>query len=303
MIRLFFVASARIADSILTLKFDHLLDPRPNRTYIHFGSHEPIDLLKIYQDHGIDTSDMEVVYDHQLMSRGPIQDFDYHNFGYYKFGGWITQQFFKLMALDQVDCDRVLIQDCDTFSLTPYQYFDGSTPRYYVIENTAQSQSYYQYVKKFTGQERQTDHCFVTEFMPVLKKDWVALKNQIEHTHGCHWLLAMSQVFSADLKLKTDAIWFSEYEMLGNLGLQKNPNAEFEFQHRASIYDNSTMFWKGQPDYYTVEEFLALDNIDKYNCVCIKSGTAVEQENMSVILDSIMTRMPNLATRINKELK
>jgi hypothetical protein len=298
MIRLFFVAGGRIADSILTLKFDHLLDPQPDRTYIHFGSQQPIDLLKIYQDHGIDTSDMEVVYDQQLMSQISIPDFDY-----YKFGGWITQQFFKLMALDLVNSDRVLIQDCDTFSLTPYQYFDGSTPRYYVIENTTQSQAYYQYVKKFTGQERQTDHCFVTEFMPVLKKDWIALKNQIEQTYGCHWLLAMSQVFSADLKLKTDRILFSEYEMLGNLGLQKNPNAELQFQHRVSIYDNSTSFWQGKPNYYTVEEFLALDNIDKYNCVCVKSGTAIEQENMSAILDLIMTRMPNLATHTNKELQ
>jgi hypothetical protein len=293
MIRLFFVASSRIADSILTLKFDHFLDPQPDQTYICFGQghdREPIDVLQIYQDHGIDTSTMTVITDQQLMKQNSLPDFDY-----YKFSGWIAQQFFKLLALDQVNSDRVLIQDCDTFSLTPYQYFDGSTPRYYVIENTTQNQEYYQYVNKFTGQERQTNHCFVTEFMPVLKKDWVALKNHMEQTYGCNWLLAMSQVFSADLNPdNSPPVWFSEYELLGNLGLQKNPNAEFQFQHRVSIYDNSTIYWKGHPDYHTVEEFLKLDNIDQFNCVCIKSATVIEQEHLAPILNLIVSQISPL---------
>jgi len=290
MIRLFFVAGSRIADSILTLKFDHFLDPQPDQTYICFGpdhNREPIDLLQIYQDHGIDTSNMTVVFDQQLMERQLLPEFDY-----YQFSGWIAQQFFKLLALDQVNSDRVLIQDCDTFSLTPYRYFDGSTPRYYVIENTTHSLEYYQYVKKFTGQERQTSHCFVTEFMPVLKKDWVALKNHIEQTYGCNWLLAMAQVFSADVNASPDnspPIWFSEYELLGNLGLQKNPDAEFQFQNRLSIYDDTTGYWKQHADHYTIEEFLKLDNIDKFNCVCIKSSTAVEEEHLVPILNSIVS--------------
>ena len=300
MIRLFFVADSRIADSILTLKFDHFLDPQPNQTYICFGlghGHEPIDLLQIYQNHGIDTSTMTVITDQQLMDQNSLPGFDY-----YKFSGWIAQQFFKLLALDQVNSDRVLIQDCDTFLLTPYQYFDGSTPRYYVIENTTHSLEYYQYVKKFTGQERQTSHCFVTEFMPVLKKDWVSLKNHIEQTYGCNWLLAMEQVFSADVNSNpnnSSPIWFSEYELLGNLGLQKNPNAKFQFQHRLSIYDDTTSYWKHHPDHYTVEEFLKLDNIDKFNCVCIKSSTAVEEEHLVPILNSIVSQISSLVS--NKE--
>lgn len=288
MIRLFFVASSRIADSILTLKFDHFLDPQPDQTYICFGpgkGRKPIDLLEIYRKHGIDTSNMTVITDQQLMDQNSLPGFDY-----YKFSGWIAQQFFKLLALDQVNSDRVLIQDCDTFSLTPYQYFDGSTPRYYVIENTTHSLEYYQYVKKFTGLERQTSHCFVTEFMPVLKKDWVSLKNHIEQTYGCNWLLAMEQVFSADVNLNpnnSSPIWFSEYELLGNLGLQKNPNAGFQFQNRLSIYDDTTVYWKEHADHYTVEEFLKLDNIDKFNCVCIKSSTAVEEEQLVPIMSQI----------------
>lgn len=293
MIRLFFVASSRIADSILTLKFDHFLDPQPDQTYICFGTdhaRESIDLLQIYRDHGIDTSTMTVIPDQQLMRQHLLPNFDYH-----QFSGWIAQQFFKLLALDQVNSDRVLIQDCDTFSLTPYQYFDGSTPRYYVIENTTQSLEYYQYVKKFTGLERQTSHCFVTEFMPVLKKDWVALKNHIEQTYGCNWLLAMSQAFSADVNPdNSPPIWFSEYELLGNLGLQKNPNAGFQFQNRLSLYDDTTGYWKSHPDHYTVEEFLKLDNIDKFNCVCIKSSTAVEEEHLVPILNSIVSQISSL---------
>jgi hypothetical protein len=288
--RLFFVASSRIADSILTLKFDHFLDPQPDQTYICFGlgyDCEPVDVLQIYRDHGIDTSKMTVIFDQQLVKQQLLPEFDY-----YQFSGWIAQQFFKLLALDQVNSDRVLIQDCDTFSLTPYQYFDGSTPRYYVIENTTQNQEYYQYVKKFTGQERQTGHCFVTEFMPVLKKDWVALKNHMEQTYGCNWLLAMEQVFSADVNPdNSPPIWFSEYELLGNLGLQKNPNAGFQFQHRLSLYDDTTGYWKWHPGYYTIEEFLKLDNIDKFNCVCIKSATAVEQEHLDTIFNRIMSHI------------
>jgi hypothetical protein len=287
MIRLFFVASSRIADSILTLKFDHLLDPRPDQTYIYLGCRQPIDLLQIYRAHGIDTSTMKVILDQQLINQSSIPNFDY-----YKFSGWIAQQFFKLLALDQVNSDCVLIQDCDTFSLTPYRYFDESTPRYYVIENTTQTLDYYQYVKKFTGQERQTNHCFVTEFMPVLKKDWVALKNHIEQTYGCHWLLAFDRVFSASLSpTGTPPIWFSEYELLGNLGLQKNPNAKFQFQHRLSLYDHTTSYWKGHLDHYTIEEFLKLDSIDKFNCICIKSSTAVEEEHLSQMLIKASSRL------------
>jgi hypothetical protein len=283
MIRLFFVAGTRIADSILTLKFDYFLDPQPDQTYICFGGADTIDLLKIYQDHGIDTSNMEVINDNQLIPQSSNPGFDYR-----KFGGWIAQQFFKLMALDRVNSDRVLIQDCDTFSLVPYQYFDGSTPRYYVIENTTQSSEYYQYVKKFTGKQRQTNHCFVTEFMPVLKKDWVALKDQIEQTHGCNWLLAFDQIFSADLiNNKTDLIWFSEYELLGNLGLQKNPNATFQFQHRVSLYDDTSMYWKGKPDYYTLEEFFKLGSLDRFNSVCIKSNTAIKQEHIDPVFNFV----------------
>jgi hypothetical protein len=290
MVRLFFVAGSRIADSILTLKFDHFLDPQPDHTYICFGAHgggEPIDLLQIYWKHGIDTSKMTVIFDQQLMDQHLLPEFDY-----FQFSSWIAQQFFKLLALDQVNSDRVLIQDCDTFSLTPYRYFDGSTPRYYVIENTTHSVEYYQYVKKFTGLERQTSHCFVTEFMPVLKKDWIALKNHIEQTYGCNWLLAMAQVFSADVNVEPSfpSIWFSEYELLGNLGLQKNPNAEFQFQNRLTLYDDTNGFWKQYADCYTIEEFLKLDNIDKFNCVCIKSCTAVEEEH----LDSIMSQISSL---------
>jgi hypothetical protein len=282
MIRLFFVAGTRIADSILTLKFDHFLAPQPDQTYICFGGAKTIDLLKIYQDHGIDTSNMKVINDNQLIAQSPNPEFDYR-----KFGGWITQQFFKLIALDQVDSDRVLIQDCDTFSLSPYQYFNGSNPRYYVIENTTQSLEYYQYVKKFTGKERQTNHCFVTEFMPVLKKDWVALKDQIEQIHGCNWLLAFDQIFSADFSNKIDQIWFSEYELLGNLGLQKNTDADFQFQHRISLYDNTTIFWKGHPNYYTLEEFFKLDSLDRFNSVCVKSSTAIKEQHIEPIFNFV----------------
>lgn len=281
-IRLFFVADTRIADSILTLKFDHFLDPQPDQTYVCLGSVKPIDLLKIYQDHGIDTSKMKIIYDHELISRSANPGFDYR-----KFGGWINQQFLKLLALDQVNSDRVLIQDCDTFSLVPYQYFDESTPRYYVIENTTQSLEYYQYVKTFTGKQRQTDHCFVTEFMPVLKKDWIELKDQLEQTHGCNWLMAFDQVFSADRKNNPGQIWFSEYELLGNLGLQKNPEATFQFQYRLSLYDDTTDYWKDHSDYYTLEEFFKLDNINRFNCVCIKSSTVINEQHIGPIVNIV----------------
>jgi hypothetical protein len=102
----------------------------------------------------------------------------------------------------------------------------------------------------------------------------------------------MAQVFSADVNADPDnspPIWFSEYELLGNLGLQKNPDAEFQFQNRLSIYDDTTGYWKHHPGHYTIEEFLKLDNIDKFNCVCIKSSTAVEEEHLVPILNSIVS--------------
>jgi hypothetical protein len=68
---------------------------------------------------------------------------------------------------------------------------------------------------------RQTDHCFVTELVAVVKQDWLALKSTLEHRHQRHFLDAIIDRVPAMPTVPpwgtgNPIKWFSEYEFLGN---------------------------------------------------------------------------------------
>lgn len=236
--RLFFVHHDYIADSVLTLIHDSWLDPRPQKTTVYFGCNDlPYDLVDKYQQYGIDTQGFEVVRDKDIVN-------PYTTDNIYQFGGWISQQLLKLIAVDLCDADRILIQDCDTFALCPVRLFDQHSPIMVCREprHIGLHPQYIQYFEEFTGEQTLVKHNFVTEFMPILKSDWVALKNRIQDRFQCHWLTAMCRVFA---KTSTQQqIWFSEYQLLGLWAFCQHQKLNTSTQRR--FWLTSKMPWQTQ---------------------------------------------------------
>jgi hypothetical protein len=239
MIRLMFVGKGREAESILSLKFDCFLDPAPDHTFVYYGDdvsgytinrESNIDLLSKYKEFGIDTSKITVVPDKQLLANIDVD--------IYKFGGWIAQQFIKFLALDSCTDNHILLQDCDVFAIKTYKYFENDLPVPLVLPKESHSPEYYTYITKLLGIDRQTEDCYVTDFMPVNKNDWISLKAQIEKMHNKQWFGAIYDMFVADYpSAPNNKIWFSEYEILGNWAKFKHPNLQSVIQSRLGLID------------------------------------------------------------------
>jgi hypothetical protein len=251
-----FVGSNKIVDSIITLQFDKFLQPKPACTIIYLGSvvepgrcwRNPIDILDLYRQHGIDTSTFSVVHDIDLLNQ-------YGQFGLYgTFNFWIRQQLIKFMAVDSCGAAQILIQDSDILLTKPYFYFVNGTPVPFIFPNTSHSPGYYEFVKKFTGQSRQTNGCFVTDFMPLRHTDWTGLKQYVEQTYAQDWLSAIISVF----KQEPGDIMFSEYEVLGNWLMLTNPDLRTVEQHNYLLQDPQAQMIKDKnfndseydPNYY-----------------------------------------------------
>lgn len=218
MIRLFFVGSERIAESIITLNFDRFITPKISQTYLYFGVTPPPDnLLDIYQNFGIDVSNITVIHDYEIMCKYS-KDIDF-----YEFGGWITQQLIKLMAVDQCQSDQILIQDCDNFRIQSTNFFVNNIPTPLIKPKGThwQSGQAQEYLFKFTGTRKETDNCYVTEFMPLTKDNWRSIKHDIESRYNLSWLDAMITQFKNDSAFFPQ-IRFSEYELIGHYLHNKN---------------------------------------------------------------------------------
>jgi hypothetical protein len=217
-----FVASTKVIESVLTLQFDKFLHPKPDQTIVYLGSvvepgrrwRNPINLLEIYQQHGIDTSTFRVVHDLDILE----QYKELNLYGTMNF--WIRQQLIKFMAIDSCDNENILIQDSDILLTRPYHYFDNNEPVPAVLEGVNHDEEYYEFVNKFTGRPRQTNNSFITDIFPLKKCHWESLKKHIENSYSRPWLEAVKY----ELKQKQGHIWFSEYEILGNWMLVQNPS-------------------------------------------------------------------------------
>lgn len=252
--RLLFMCSEKIIESAITLQFDCNLDPVPDYTVIYTNVSEEFDLLGFYREQGIQTDNFRVVYDQQLLQR-------YADTGIWMLNGWLRQQIIKLVAIDETDDQQILIQDCDTFSLVPYQYFRAGNPVNYVLYNDTHSPGYYKYIKKFTGKRRVTEHCFVTEFSPILKSEWTGLKTRIESKFDTDWASAIIRTLVSDAeKAGGKPVWFSEYELLGNWCTYQNPAREMIGQHRLELFESDIE--KIKLNTYRFE------NTINANCVC-----------------------------------
>lgn len=129
----------------------------------------------------------------------------------------------------------MLMQDPDTFLIKPYRCWDGERLNYMALENTTHG-SYDGMIESIFGFPRQTYHCFITEFVPVLKRNHTAMREFLEHRHNCNWLDALIENTT---KMPTippwgngEIIrWFSEYEVIGNWAMHCSP-VDFTFQQR-----------------------------------------------------------------------
>lgn len=233
--RAIFFHPYRLPDLVMSLRFDHNLDPRPDVTYVFHGPLDlDYDLLQFLTSQGIDVTGFQVLKDRDIWTP-PGLDVDI-----YQFGAWISQQFVKLLALDFL-ADRhvaVLIQDCDVGYVKPMTWWQNNDIVIPVKPNESHSAEYYDYVHRFTGHARQTPHCFVTDIHPVRSQDWMALRDRLSQDHAS-WRHRLVQEFRQDVH-KGPRILFSEYELLGNWALIQNPQTTLCSQTRFWLTDD---FW------------------------------------------------------------
>ena len=231
-VRLLFIAKYRLASACISLHWDHMLVDVDHTVIISPLSKEF--LWMVFDKHNIDTSRFEHVNDHDFLPNYPeIQHWlipgDYR-------GWWLYQQAIKLSAVDYLDYPCMLIQDPDTFMIKPYQVWNNDVLNLLAIENTTHSRGYYEVLQNALGIERQTSHCFVTEFCACVKQDFVQLKQQLQQRNQCHWLDAIINNVPLESSFRSEfpdemVKWFSEYELLGNWGMTQRP-VSIEFQRR-----------------------------------------------------------------------
>jgi hypothetical protein len=234
--RVVFLARYRVPHACLSMQFDHMLEGI-DRTVI--ASPVPKDeLWPVFERYGIDTAHFDYLPDEEVLPLYPqIENWvipgDYRGF-------WLRQQALKLSVLDYLKDEVVLLTDPDTFMVEPYSCYRNGRMNYLVIPNTTHG-SYNGMMEAITGIPRQTPHCFVTEFVPVYRKDWLALKQHLENMHHQHFLDAMIDnchgmptvpPWGNGNLIK----WFSEYELLGNWALWRQ-DVDYQEQHRFE-YDN-----------------------------------------------------------------
>lgn len=241
--RALFIAGYRISHACLSLKFDHYLQ-NIDKTYV-FTNCEPEFLDKNLRKY-VNTDGFVYVTDAEMNSRFPTLknwwfDDDYR-------GSWLYQQALKMASIEYIDADVTLIQDPDTFSIVPYSCVnERGEPKFFILPNETHSYGYYKVIENSLGIPRQSPHCFVTEFMPTFKEDWLSLKHTLETRNGCD---AFDAIIN-NVPLENGIRWFSEYEYLANWTITQRPVELVE----------QTRF-----QYKTLDE---LDNLTRdYNCVC-----------------------------------
>ena len=269
--RLLFIGQGREPDAMQTLKYDHMIKDIGD-TIIYYGPEDRDTdwILPAMEKEGIDTSRFTIHLDAELRNKQDkhiIKDF-------YTYGGWISQQIIKLLAIDRCEAELILVQDCDTYLLKKHKFFDNLyNPVPMVERNKSCHPHFYLFVEEILKIKRQTQDSFVTEFMPITKTSWNSMVKHIENTHGKHWLDAIFDTFEKVARLprpidddepiyqdqETRLTRFSEYEILGNWQVHNDPNMVLQSQVR---FNNDKVDLI--PD-------------EKYNAYCIRPNYRLEQ--------------------------
>jgi hypothetical protein len=250
--RLIFCAPYRIPIATVSLKFDYnLLGVSRN---IIVSPVNDRDLFKYLSRYGIDTNRFEHIQDQDLIDRYPdiarwSIDGDPRN-------DWLKQQALKLAALDYIDYSVALIHDPDTWMTEPYQCINDDRLNMLVQKNVTEG-SYDSVLPDVLKIQRQSPHCFVTEFMPVKKSIWTSLKTHVEQLHNKPFLQAIidNVPFTPSFNGGPELKWFSEYEFIGNWTLTQEA-VDYVYQRRFS---------------FTNLDDLDCDEIGNCNSICDQS--------------------------------
>lgn len=200
--RILLIGPSRINEAAITLSFDHNLHPCPDKTYI----------ISPYPQHYVDRIFLEFDLDPTKYILLDDLYFDqYYDLSRYKHNHWYYQQALKLCAFDHFDSDYFLLQDCDQVPLKTFNFFVNSKLNF-KAENlwNPYQKLYAEMVEKLIGLTPVLNYSLVNELMPYAKKDWVDLKNLIEHRNNCYWLDAFPNVRELG-----EPKWLSEFELLG----------------------------------------------------------------------------------------
>lgn len=229
--RILFLARYRVPHALLTLQFDHFVQgidvtviatPIPKQ-----------ELWPIFERHNIDTSKFHYVNDSVILDRYPqIQNWMFE--GDYR-GPWLRQQAIKLSYLDYLDYDIMLMQDPDMIMVEPYCCWENNKLKFLALENKTHG-SYNGVMQSVLGIPQQTPHCFVTEMVPVVKQDWIKLRETLEQRHNRHFLDAIIDHVPGMPTVPPWGTgnlikWFSEYEFLGNWTLTQRA-VDWQWQRR-----------------------------------------------------------------------
>lgn len=240
------VGAHRIGNACLTLQFDHNLDQFDN-TYI--VSPLPGDRLqKVFERYNINTTGFVYLTDQDLIDAYP-QINNWYLTNDYR-GSWLFQQALKLACIDHVDADLVFVQDADTWCSQPYSCTVNDQLNLFYQPNLDHQWGYYKASENLTGLPRPYPHSFVSDMMPVFKRDWIALRDRIINTFSGHWLDTIIDQTPWDHVAGVK--WFSEYELLAHWSVYQNPEIVLTQQHRFEFKKLETLTHRDFPVQYNV---------------------------------------------------
>ena len=271
-----YVGGYRMGHCVLGLHFDHYLE-NLGQTYVVTNISEN-HYRDTFPKHDLDWNKFTYVNDQELFDAYPeILHWDMD--GDYR-GTWLRQQALKIASLDYFDFDSFMIQDPDTFCIQPYCAVDDNrVPNYFIIPNETHGPAYYEAITNILGIERQTKHCFVSEFMPFLKEDWYSMRELLETRHSKHFLDAIIDNCPREQD-ERQLIWFSEYELLANYVMTQREINTIE-QKRFAVKNIADLTGLNSTDWNCYVD--ACPNLD--DSVCFDFPTNTVQDFQKILLD------------------
>jgi len=249
--RLLFLAEYRVPHACFSLQWDHMLEGIDETVVACTSNLDKKQIDRIFRKYNIDTSrftymDDSVIYEKYPQVNNWVFPGDYRTY-------WLRQQAIKLSYIDLLDRDVMMIQDPDTFMIKPYCPYHDNKLVLMSLMNTTQG-SYDGMFESITGIPRPTPHCFVTEFVPVRKKDWQDLKLLLsQRWPGKYWLDAIIDAVPGMPTIPPwgdgNLIkWFAEPELLGDWAVVCG-NVDYYAQLRFE-YDSLTKLHLLDPSVY-----------------------------------------------------
>lgn len=247
--------------SACTLQHDHNLHPTFDKTVLilYDGIHKQ-KLLDIYHNFGIDTSRFELVHDKEL-----IGDQTWTG----RYPRWIRQQLIKILAFARFDYDLCLLQDCDTFCIQPFTWWQDG-PILFYLPKILYPADYDFYAQAITG-FKPSEHNFVTEFVPMNKKTW----NAINHKRSL-----IDRVQQALAENYTNRPWIAESQIINHWMISRHVGTQLVVQRRFNIDHTNIAAIKAQHSWF--------DTLLNFNVICIyDQHYQLDHDDIGFIVDSI----------------